>query len=221
MVHELDQQCASSCAFSIKSFDQIKLEPTISPHGGDNMFARFEAGVNTFPHISQIEYFLSIIYIFWMESRKMFHYTAKRSYKQGILSKNIQRDTWNNPAVLYPLPHSKWGKVKKQKPSGKVLEMLPHLKKGAANVWKKRADISQNVGKQMSGPDGTCTNTEMTNEFLGIQEFGESTHSDPYACWAQCTNNHSIHSDPSIKSDMGQNLQCFSPHICLRTDLHE
>ena len=34
----------------------------------------------------------------------------------------------------------------------------------------------------------------------------------PYACWAQCTNNHSIHSDPSIKSDMGQNLQCFS-HI--------
>ena len=28
-------------------------------------------------------------------------------------------------------------------------------------------------------PGGTCTNTEMTNEFLGIQEFGESTHSIP------------------------------------------
>ena len=190
----------------------------ISPHGGDNMLARFEAGVNTFPHISQIEYFLSIIYIFWMESRKMFHYTAKRSYEQGILSKNTQRDTWNN-LVLYPLPHSKWGKVKKQKPSGKVLEMLPHLKKGAANVWKIGRTYHKMWGSRC--PGGTCTNTEMTNEFLGIQEFGESTHSDPYACWAQCTNNHSIHSDPSIKSDMGQNSQCFFPHICLRTDLHE
>ena len=70
LVHELDQQCASSCASSIESFDQIKLGPTISPHGGDNMLARFEAGVNTFPHISQIKYVLLIICIFWMESRK-------------------------------------------------------------------------------------------------------------------------------------------------------
>ena len=51
----------------------------------------------------------------------------------------------------------------------------------------------------------------------------------PYACWAQCTNNHSIHSDPSIKSDRGQNsqfLQCFFPHISVWEltsghDLHE
>ena len=68
-------------------------------------------------------------------------------------------------------------KSKNQKPSGKVLEMLPHLKKGAANVWKRGRTYHKMWGSRC--PDGTCTNTEMTNEFLGIQEFGESTHSIP------------------------------------------
>ena len=63
LVHELDQ-CAPSCAFSIESYDQTGAtidtswgQLMISSHGGDNMLARFEAGVNTFPHISQMKYF--------------------------------------------------------------------------------------------------------------------------------------------------------------------
>ena len=45
-------QCAQSCAFSIESFDQTGAtidtswgQLMISPHGGDNMLARFQAGV--------------------------------------------------------------------------------------------------------------------------------------------------------------------------------
>ena len=44
----------------------------ISPHGGDNMLARFEAGVNTFPHISQIKtFFVNHLYLLNEESQNV------------------------------------------------------------------------------------------------------------------------------------------------------
>ena len=55
-------------------------------------------------------------------------------------------------------------------------------KNGAANVrkiWRKYHKIFRS-----RCPGGICTNTEMTHEFLGggvgvMQEFGDSTHSQP------------------------------------------
>ena len=44
----------------------------ISSHGGDNMLARFEAGVNTFPHISQIKpFFVNHLYLLNEESQNV------------------------------------------------------------------------------------------------------------------------------------------------------
>ena len=120
--------CTILCLFNWKfwsnwSHNWHKLGPMISPHGGENMLAMPGWKLEWIPfHIfHRWNIFVNHLYLS-NESRKMFHYTAKRSYEQGLLSKHTQRDTWNN-LVMYPLPHSKWGKVNKQKPSGKVLEM--------------------------------------------------------------------------------------------------
>ena len=120
-------QCAQSCAFSIESFGQTGA--TIDTNWGQWFLPTvvticlpgWKLEWIPFHIFHRWNIFVNHLY-FSNESRKMFHYTAKRSYEQGLLSKHTQRDTWNN-LVMYPLPHSKWGKVNKQKPSGKVLEM--------------------------------------------------------------------------------------------------
>ena len=67
LVHELDQ-CAPSRVFPIETGATIDTswgQLMVSPHDGDDILAeRFEAGVNTFPHISHMKYLLSIICIF-------------------------------------------------------------------------------------------------------------------------------------------------------------
>ena len=70
--------CTISCLFNWNVL--IKLEPQLTQVGANKWFLptvvticllRFEAGVNTFPHISHMKYILSIICIFWTESYTM------------------------------------------------------------------------------------------------------------------------------------------------------
>ena len=74
-------------------------------------------------------------------------------------------------------------KIKKIWLTGKgARDATASKKNGAANVRK----IGRRYHKIFRSrcPGGICTNTEMTHEFLGggvgvMQEFGDSTHSEP------------------------------------------
>ena len=60
----------------------------ISPHGGDNMLARLEAGVNTFPHISQMKYFCQSFVSFDNTSGKVLEMNSW-GYKNSVKAPTI------------------------------------------------------------------------------------------------------------------------------------
>ena len=83
--------CTILCLFNWKfwsnwSHNWHKLGPMISPHGGDNMLARFEAGVNTFPHISQIKiFFVNHLYLLNEESQNVPLYGKTKLWTRAFI----------------------------------------------------------------------------------------------------------------------------------------
>ena len=82
--------CTILCLFNWKfwsnwSHNWHKLGPMISPHGGDNMLARLEAGVNTFPHISQMKYFCQSFVSFEWESQNVPLYGKTKLWTRAFI----------------------------------------------------------------------------------------------------------------------------------------
>ena len=127
------------CLFNWKfwsnwSHNWHKLGPMISPHGGDNMLARLEAGVNTFPHISQMKYFCQSFVFFEWESQNVPLYGKTKLWTRAFI--------------------------------------LTHPKR----YLKQPSDVPSST-LQMRKSKQTETFWEGAwDEFLGIQEFGESTN---------------------------------------------